>query len=414
MSFRAENETLRSVLNRISSEYNINITFNSSNPTFDQPITWHGKKETPMDILRELLTSNKYEYRVSGNHLVILKSPDLSIHSSTRGTDESSEPEYGQDEPQSDQPESDKSESLRNVIEHNTDIVFLRDTVFVRDTVVLTRTEFLIDTVFVERVPQESAVRPESFIRDIFGVEANGRDRWAMSFSVSQLAAGFSTQKPDPLTTELEQIIDAEKLSLRNFGLGAALHYNSGRFSVAGHLGINSFAYRFSWSELYATGGFNQIDTLDTFFTINQNDTTWTHITDTTWIPLDSREVIFDRMNRLGFFESGISGTYTFVAGRNSVWYATAGFAASTPLWISARSVTDSEGFPAGLVSRDNFNTWLYSWSLSMGTRLRINSLTDLFAETWYKRYINEWNTDHPLDRRMHGAGIRIGVLYFF
>ncbi len=408
IEFEARNELLRSVLNRLSSEHAINITYNASDDVFDVLINYSTSGKTPLEILREILIQNGHEFRESGNHLVILKA--------TAKTRRPAPPAETTISPLTREP-ADTSRQLQltdTLSESLAETVIKRDTIFIRDTIFHVEQQIIRDTVFVERPPQREVTRPETLVRDLLGVEVNGRERWAVGLSFTHMITDYQLTGNSTLTPELEKVKQAEAFSIRNFGLGASLQYNTGSLSVIAGLAINSFAHRFDYSELFSSGGFNRIDTLDSFFVIQQNDTIWTHITDTTYIPLESQEIFYERMNRMGFMETSLAVSWDFYAGRNFVWYARGNFHASTPLWLNAQTIQNSEGFPAVNVNRDNFSPWVLAWSGGLGAKIRLNPISDVFAETWYRRYLNTWNKNHPLERRMHGGGVRLGILYYF
>ncbi len=408
IEFSARNELLRSVLNRLSSEHAINITYNASDEEFDVLINYSTNEKTPLEILREILIQNGHEFRESGNHLVILKAtaktrrppptPKTATSPLTREPADTSQQPYMTDS---------SSVSFTGTITKH-------DTIFIRDTIIRVEQRIIRDTVFVERPPQRDVTRPETLVRDLLGVEVNGHERWAVGLSFTQMMTNYHYTENTSIVPELEKVKQAETFSIRNFGLGASLQYNTGNLSIIAGLAINSFAHRFDYSELFSSGGFNRIDTLDSFFVIQQNDTIWTHITDTTYIPLESREIFYERINRMGFMETNLAATWDFYAGRNFVGYARGNFHASTPLWLNAQTIQNSEGFPAVNVNRDNFSPWVLAWSVGLGAKIRLNPISDVFAETWYRRYLNTWNQNHPLERRMHGGGVRLGILYYF
>lgn len=406
--FEARNEPLRSVLNRLSANHNINITYNASDDVFDVLVNYTTSRHTPVEILRDILNQNGHEFRESGNHLVILKS--------TAQTRRPSDTPSGQSPPTTKTPSKEftSNEISELKSEPFAEMRVLHDTIFIRDTIVRIEQQIIRDTVFVERPLQREITRPETLVRDLLGVEINGRERWAVGLSFTQMMTNYQFTDNTSLTPELEKVKQAESFSIRNFGLGVSLQYNTGSLSIIAGMAINSFAHRFDYSELFSSGGFNRIDTLDSFFVIQQNDTIWTHITDTIYIPLESQEIFYERMNRMGFWETSLAVTWDFYAGRNFVWYARGNFHASTPLWLNAQSIQNSEGYPAVNVNRDNFSPWLLAWSGGLGAKIRLNSISDIFAETWYRRYLNTWNENHPLERRMHGGGIRLGILYYF
>ncbi len=407
VNFEARNEPLRSVLNRLSADYGLNLTYNASDPAFDGLVNYSATKKLPEEILREILHHHGHQVRGSGNHLVIVagSTPLLPAHTRDPGDTiqhRESENTHTQTNAEADRDLTLNAESMA------------RDTIFIRDTIIEIETRIVYDTIFIDRTPPRQVTRPESLVRDVFGVEVNGFERWALGVSFLQMLTDFRIPDGQITGPEMQKVKNTEGVSLRNFGVGAIVQYNTGNFSFSGSLGISSFSRQFSYFELFTSGGFNQIDTLDVFFTILQNDTIYTYITDTTWIPLESQEIIYDQMNRFGFLETGVAASWVFFNGRNINWYTKAGFHASTPLWLRAQTVENTNGFPVAPVNNTNFNAWIFAWSATLGARLRLSQISDIFAEAEYRNYINDWNLNHPIERRMYGLGIRLGLMYYF
>lgn len=403
LSFHIYNESLRSVLKRFSDTYSVNLTYNASDPVFDQKISFSDQDITIDEALTAILKTIHHEIEHVGNHFVIIRSADTesregSTHPSKKNENADIHPE--------------NIESIPDEV-MQTPVVF-KDTVIITDTVIQIREVLVRDTVYIERQPEREVTRSQRLLRDMLGIEITQRDRWALGISYMQMLTDHRLVSNQALTTDLQPVMDAEALSFRNFGLGVSLQYNIEGFSLVGNLGLNRFAHRFSYNELFTTGGFNLIDTLDSFFTIFQNDTLWTHITDTTWVPLESREIFYDRMNRYVFLETGISASYIFYGGRAFSFYGTAGFMVSTPLWYRAQTIMNAEGFPPENVTGENLNTWLLAWSAGMGVRIRLSTISDLFLESNFRSYLNDWNRNHPLDRRINGLTIRAGLIYYF
>jgi hypothetical protein len=402
-SFHIHNESLRSVLIRFSDTYSVNLTYNASDPVFDQKISYSDQDITIAEALTAILKTIHHEIEHVGNHFVIIKSKETESRVGVANL-----------------PKKNKNEDIHpvNIQALPDDViktpVILVDTVILIDTVIQIRELLVRDTVYIERQPEREVTRSQRLLRDILGIEITQRDRWALGISYMQMLTDHRLVSNQTLTPDMQPVMDAEALSFRNFGLGVSLQYNIEGFSLVGNLGLNRFAHRFSYNELFTTGGFNLIDTLDSFFTIFQNDTLWTHITDTTWVPLESREILYDRMNRYVFLETGISASYVFYGGRSFSFYGNAGFIVSTPLWYRAQTITNADGYPPADVTGENITPWLFAWSAGMGVRLRLSTISDLFLESNFRSYLNDWNRDHPLDRRINGLAIRAGLIYYF
>jgi len=403
IDFSARNESLRSILTRLGNEYHINLTYNASDPVFDQPISYSAQNVSLAQVLSTILKKINHETEQVGNHFVIIQSAannrvTVVNHETTETIDNSIATEA----------------SIQIPDKILTSPVIITDTVLLIDTVIQYKELIIRDTVFIEKKPEREVARPQRLLRDMLGIEIDQRERWAVGINYTQMYTAHRLATSQTLTSELQKVMDAEAVSFRNNGLGVSVQYNLASLTLSGNVGINRFAHRFTYNELFTTGGFNLIDTLDSFYTIFQNDTLWTHITDTTRVPLESSETIYDRMNQYLFLESGLSAGYVFYNGRAFSLYATGALMVSTPLWYRAQTIVNTEGFPPVEVSSDNFNAWLWAWSAGIGVRTRLSALSDLFIESGYRSYLNDWNTSHPLDRRVNGFSVRAGLIYYF
>jgi len=402
IDFRMSNETVRSALNRLSSEYEVNLTYNASDPDFDTKISYTAQGKTITEVLDDILQEIHYSYQNVGNHLVIIRLPESATSGSSG---------LRQKQPPPQNLPSLKADTVFIEVEKQ---VIVRDTLILRDTIVKTEQTIIHDTVVVEKIVEltRRGARPVSVNRDAFRFEPDRRNGWAASFSYTQLAAGYHIiSEIDVLN--LQELKDSEKLSFRNFGLGAALQYNAERLSVSAGAGLFSFSNRFYYSETFATGGYTRTDTLDTFFTIIASDTIWRYVTDTTWIPLNKETLNYDRLNRFGLLEFGIDAQLVILEGRNYSWYLNAGFGAATPLWFRGNTISSDDNFPAIKLNSDNFNSWMLNYRFGAGGKRQLTDWTDIYAEITYKRFTGETSLNHPLDRRLHGVGLKFGLIYY-
>jgi hypothetical protein len=403
ITFHARNESLRSILKRLADEYPINFTYNASDPVFDQLISYSAQNATVGQVLNTVLKKINHETEQVGNHFVIIRSAV---------TERIIEVKNETAEPRNNDVIVDSSVAV--TVEIPEIPVILTDTIIITDTVIQFKELIIRDTIFMERKPEREVTRPQRLLRDILSIEIDQRERWAVGVSYTQIYTAHQLATNQTLTSQLQKVMDAEAVSFRNNGLGVSIQYNLANLTLAGNLGLNRFAHRFTYNELFTSGGFNLIDTLDSFFTIFQNDTLWTHITDTTWVPLESSEIIYDRMNQYLFLESGLSAGYVFYNGRAFSLYGTAALMVSTPLWYRAQTIVDTDGFPPAGETANTLNTWLWAWSAGIGVRTRLSTLSDLFLESGYRSFLNDWNTNHPLDRRVNGFSVRAGLIYYF
>ncbi len=410
VSLSAENEKLSSVLTRLSAFPGVNFTYNASDPSFDQRVTYSATDRLVGEIIHDILTITRHEYRPVGNHLVIVPS---EAH------------------PFDPQPKTISFEHLSNSVPQKTDTAEppeiieianliqdfpppVRDTIRIVDVVIKTDTVMIRDTVFIERPAQVRRTRSGNLIRDVFRFEPDREDGWALSFSYAQLVAGYDYSASGNLDNALQKVKDAEAVSLRNFSMGAALQRNLGKFSLLAGVQFSGFINRFTYADITTNGGFFEIDTLDVFYTVTDGQQVFTYITDSAWVPLDRDALTYDRFNRIGLFEMQLGVGYTFYAMEDVSIYLHGGLSAGVPIWLAGSAIQNMDGYPAEEIDKDMFEKYTFGYQTGLGVRYTLRNWTDIYGELFYRRYLSTTTTNHPLSRRLHGGGVKIGLLYYF
>ncbi len=410
ISIVAENEQLSSVLARLSSYEGINFTYNASDPSFDKSISYSAQNENIEVILGEIFSQTNHEYRQVGNHYVIVpseKKPKQETAAQTRNPIAKSDPMPPL--PNVNLPVPD---TVIRVVEVP---VTIRDTVRIVDVVTRTDTIRIRDTVFIEKpAPPVRRAHSASPLRDVFRFEPDRADGWALSFSYAQMVAGYNFPDLGDLDPDLERVKNSESASVRNFALSSAIQLNKRKFSFLAGVQLAGFSNRFSYSDITSAGGFYAIDTLDVFYTIINDEPVYTYITDSTWIPLDRNELYYDQFNRIGLLELQLGVGYTLFADEDVAVYVNGAFNVGAPLWLMGSTIEDVEGYPAIELNKEVFAKWTYAWQAGIGAKYSVGNWADIYGELFYKRYLSETVPDYPFDRRLHGGGLKVGLLYYF
>lgn len=410
IAFKATNESLGSVLLRLAATNTVNLTYNPADPALETKVNYATTAKNPTEILNDILSQTKRDFKQVGNHFVI-------VHSNEKP---SQTPVKKQETAVSKAPvqavESYPAAVLRqaeNIILPDTIVV--NDTIVRIDTVVVIQEKIVVDTVYIrESVEQQMrGQRSLNLSRNVFRFEANRQDGWAFAIHYDQLLAGMLPQNEIVPTPELEPVKASESLSLRNFGLGLSARYNKGRLSVETGLSLNVFNNRFRYTELIETGGFFRLDTLDTYFTIIQNDTNYFYVTDSTYIPLDRSETIYDRNNRISILEISAGLQYILLNTGDFNFYFSGGLGLALPIWVKGNIIVNETGYPVQDFDKNNVAQSMLSWRTGLGVRFQLSNFVDLYAEPYYKRYMNEPTPLHPLSRRLQGGGLRFGMIYY-
>jgi opacity protein-like surface antigen len=402
INFSVQNETLASVLGRLSENKSVNLTYDASDPALEKRITYAANQKDVISILSEILTQTGREFKSVGNHVVIVRSAVNPAENNVIT--------------QKSIPTAAKTNSgPKPVI--LTDTIIIRDTLIRFDTIIRIEKEYIYDTVFIREQPEigkQTGRRRLSLPRNIFRFEPDRQDGWAINAHYGQMGASLLPVSGLNLSPELENVKKSESFSLRNFGLGAAIQYNKGRLSFLTGLSLNVYNNSFNYNELFETGGFYKKDTIDIFYTIIQSDTNFFYVTDSTYLPLESREIFYSRNNRISLLEWRGALHLTLYTLNDFSFYLKGGFSAGMPLWLNGNSIGNDEGYPVLELEKENFSKWLFAWQAGFGVRYQLANFVSLYAEPFYKQYWNEPTPSHPLSRRLQGGGMNIGLIYYF
>ena len=384
VSLHADNETLLSILQDLSSLYDLNLSYNSSDEQLNSRVSYQAHHRPLLTVLQEILALVHYEFTPIGNQLVVHRSERFETMTGEGGH------ASGQQRP----------DTVLRIIEIP---------VVVRDTLVLYDT---IREVVYRQQPFTTSVRPLIVSRPAFRHLQVRNNQWSFSLSYAQMLAGFREVGPAPQAEGLEKVREAEDFSFRNFILSGAAHYRSGALVLSSALSLNRFSTPFSYSELFTSGGYHLVDTLDSFYTIVDGEEVWVHITDSTYVPLETTELLYERMNGLGILEVQLNAAYdVFISDQLSL-FAHGGLQAGMPVWLRGNAIQDEQGYPTVTLDNDEVSRYLFGYHVGAGARTRASSRLDLVFSATYKRYGHELFRSHPLSRRLHGVALQAGIQY--
>ena len=381
ISFRADNESVRSVLQRLSVNHWLNITFNASNEDFDATINYRAEDKRPETILAEILSLIRYEYSSIGNQLV--------VHRSERFEQLSQE----------------------GLVSHvDTVLQIVEIPVVVYDTIKMyqTKTEIVYRT-----QPYTTFVRPLVINRPLSQPLRVRHERFSVSLSYAQILAGFRYTDAMPSDEKLLDVRNADGSSFRNYMITGGVHYRIGAMVLSSSISIDGYSLPFNYRELFTSGGYHLVDTLDSFYTIVNGEQVWVHITDSTYVPLESKERLFDRTNKFGMLNARFSFAYDVYMENNYSIFVLAGMQIGFPVWQRGNTIVDLEEYPAIPMVAEELHDFVYGYHAGTGVRARLNNELDLLVSATYQRHLNEMFRSHPLNRRFRGMSLQAGIQYY-
>ncbi len=390
IDFKINNEKLSSALHRLANETDMNFSYDAGDSLFNMKFNYSAFDKPPLVILDELLSNTNHTYKQVGNQIVIYK--DKSGNDSSQQVEENS---------------NDTHTSVTLIpLQNNIPDEPIIDTIYIQDTIVkmITDTIRITDTLFVEK---EKPAKPATTkIKDIpvdyFNPMASRENGWSAGVFFAPIASDFSLAS------------QSNTWSISNYSFGVEVSKIFNKLNISGGLKLTHFGEKFNNTYNVTDGGYFVTDTVDEYYTVSQTDTVWYYITDSTWKPVDSHEYSYNINNRIGYLEFTLSLSYDFYSSRKLRLYVEAGAQAGVLIYSTGLAIPDANE-PSGIDFADlNFNSPSYSMLAGVGIKYRINEYLDFNSELYYFQNFNEVVIDYPLDKKISGAGLKLGLIYYF
>ena len=405
LNFEAKNEKLSDVLDRLSATENLNFSYNPAEASFSVPIDYSAQNKTLNSVLSEILRLSGHDFRQVGNQIVVFAVGD-NIQARTR-------PEI---------PETDDAivgntlelpdDMSRPLLFPDTLLVF--DTLYIRDTLVLTDTLVIRDTIFVkEEVKTPRPEHPKPLRDGIFRMEPDRNNSWYFTAHYTQMRSSASFDSGNT-GDYLSLLRESENSSWNNMGLGVDISKAVKKIQFGGGIQFTRFSNPFYHSWEKVEGGFYVTDTIESYYTVVQADTTWYYFTDSTWIPRDVKAFVFDQINCVSYIGLPVNFGYNLYSSQQLNVYVKGGVVFDILIKKRGNTILDEDAYPDVSFAELDFNPLMISWSAAAGARYRIYDWFDLNGEIVYRNHLNSMIRNFPATKRMGAAGIRIGLIYYF
>lgn len=384
-SLNFQNEKLSYVLEKISEVKSLNFSYDANDPVYNTTINYALSDEEPDIMLDKVLSKTGLEYKKIGNQIVL-------FHLEEREIPEQTEVIVIPDE---EAPSIDETAEVISFYEIDT--IYIQDTIYKIDTIRVS------DTVFIEKEKPEK--QTPSKIKDLpvdfFQKETNRDKGWAGGVFVAPLLSDFSL---------VENNIS---FTLRSFSLGIDVVKLVNRWNFAFGFRLSHFSQQFTQQYSVNSGGNYQTDTIDIYYTVVEADTSWYYVTDSSWIPLESKEYNYERSNAVGYLEVNAAASYDFYKATNLRIYGKIGGQFGWMIYKDGIAIPDeanAEGVP---FSDLQFNT-TYALSAGLGLKSRMTDRMNFNAELYYVRYFNQLVKEYEFDNKLNAIGLKVGLIYYF
>lgn len=384
-----QNEKLSSVLQQISEKASINFSYDAGDPAFELPISYSADEKAVDEVLQDILSQAGLKFEHIGKQTVIVRAQQEPVP-----------PPVVVPVPDEQPPQETVAGNKQPVLQTK----YVLDTILLHDTILRIDTIRITDTVFVEKEkPQkQTPAKVKEIPVDFFQPEAIRDKGWAVGIFAAPLLDDFSMVK------------DQKSFSLRSFSLGVDALKLLKRWNVQFGLRLTQFDHRFSQQYSDNEGGFFDTDTIDTYYTVTDVDTTWYYVTDSTWVPVEIREYNYQHTNTLGYLVFNLSASFDIFQSKKTRVYLKAGGEAALLIYKDGLAIFSDNPKETTDFDELDFNSINYAVSVGAGVKYRLADKLDFNTELYYSRYMNDLVPDAPLDTHINAIGLKLGLVFYF
>jgi len=398
VSLQVQNKAFGEVLENLYERFGIKVAFNASDPIFNKTISYNADQVPVLKLLSSLLESEGYGYRKIGDQYNVYR---LRI--------------------------DDKREDTEPVevidVQQHRDTVFMQkqviktDTLIVLDTIRQTDTLVIRDTIriFVDKPVEGRRNRLKDVRKDVFNVDANRINGkgvelfYGRNYVNSEFKAGNAESKQ--LANLWNETLEPSFISQY---LGARLHKCSNKWLFSASVTYLDLAQNFSHNRTIRTGGYYDRDTLDSYYSISGIDTTWFHVVDSVYVPLEESNYSYQTTNRIGMLHLGVDAAYLVGQLPGVRFYAQAGLGFATVLYKKGFTFEPQAEYAVMDIKKLELSPLNFTFRLAFLARMRLSDELDLVPEVSWQMHFNDLFKDYPIATKPSYPGISLGLVYYF
>jgi hypothetical protein len=395
LNFSVENQTLSVALSKLSDKCGYNLSYDAGNESLDEKISIKAENKYPEEVYKEILSGTKLSFKKVGNLIVVYQLPDLPEN-------ELQPEQISAGQLSLNDTVSGPAADLHTPVY---DTLFIRDTIYrlKTDTIVLVEIDTLriTDTVFLKK--QKKLKKTKQKTSKLISTHIPRQNGWSAGIFIAPVASSFSLSR------------EKGPVSVRNFEIGADFTKIFDKINISATVKLSHFTEKFNHTYLITEGGFFRTDTIDEYYTVTDIDTTWYYVTDSTWLPVDNHQYSYNINNRIGYIDISFKATYDFYTSKKTKLFAGLGLQTGVLMYKSGIAVPDNENQPDGVdFAGLNFNNAVFSGLLNIGMKYKLNKTMDFKSEMYYFHSFNDVVSAYPINNKLNGLGLKLGIAYYF
>ncbi len=343
-------------------------------------------------ILNEIF-EDEFSFKRNENEFVIFRNPDYS-----------NKPHEATEAVEGDTLDTDRPEvrvRVDTVFQVRIDTIIQKDTVYIRDTLIVR------DTVFRQKVVKNAHKKETSFENTL--IREGETTQFYLSFFGGPVFSDLVYEGSRPL---VETYSDALSGGV-SFALGAEAGLSKGNFIAETGIALRRISESFEYIFEKPPETFYVTDTLDAYYVVENQDTTWYYVTDSSQQTIPGYEEKYNNLNEYLFVDIPVYLGYRFDI-RNTIIELKTGVATSVLLRKTGNYIADEEDGPVKTLDELQSNI-AYSGLFEVGGVYYFGKRLGMFGKINLKIPLKDaFHESYPLERKNNEVSIKAGLRFSF
>lgn len=401
VSLTVNNVSVSDALEALSKVTGTYFSYNSDQLPANKVVRVDLQNRPMIEVLNAILGQSEFSFRQMGNQVVIFRNKvpahepvETPTNSPAVNDKENPKQPVTNSQQQSSKPTPAKPDTVYIVRQY-------RDTLRFTDTIVRT------DTI-IEKISTPIGAK------EIFRIELSKELTPELKFDIGVTTGVFIPHVNYTATDSFSEKVEQYKKSYSNKSFsgiaGIDIRASYSKWTLSTGLGLSLFSQKLDYSYVEQTGGFYRQDTLDKYYTLNNADTSWYYILDSTYIPIDNKLYNYRINNHFRYLEVPLTIQYNM--GFNSMlFFIKAGIITGFYLGSDGHQIIP-EGNGITEVEDIEARNMIMSYTAGCGLAVPLTRKFTLTGSLSYRNHLNSIYKDFPVNTRFAAVSIGVGVYY--
>lgn len=389
-----KNQSVSYVLKNIGNQVGARFSFDPLVIDSKRIVTVKETNQPLGEVLVRLFNNSSIAFRQVGNQIVIFSTTEKPVEKPV----------------QNNNPEN---RNIKPVVSNPVDTIYIYQwdtiTLIKTDTIYRNSIETRVDTI----IKRDTVVVKQQTPGRKYRIKQKEK-----YFSIEPFAAYVYCNPVLKKNNDFSELFDLTKnatsAAYNNFTSGINMGYTFGKIAANTGLSYTRYSEKFDFIKTEYSGGFYDVDTVETYYSISGIDTSWYYIKDSTYLPLESHETRIRNNNFYSYIEIPLQLSIRILNyERVSLWADAAAYGGIL-LHHDVYAFDPLETNKTIRLTSAELKPFVISWQIGLTSRFRMNDRASAVLSAGYRSQTGTLHEVNSFSKHYNSVVIRYGLEFLF